>query len=62
MGAMGGAEGVINIDIRQSGKGLREGCVVPFFFFVKAKILEQNDALIWVLDHPLNFRADAIGR
>jgi len=48
-GRMGGAEGIINIDIRQSGKGLREGCVVLFFFFVKAKILEQNDALIWVL-------------
>ena len=39
---MSGAEGVINIDIGQSGEGLREGCVVLFFFFVKAKILEQD--------------------
>ena len=42
---MSRAEGVINIDIGQSGEGLREGCVVLFLFFVKAKILEEYDAI-----------------
>jgi hypothetical protein len=59
---MSRAEGVINVDIGQRRERLRESPIVAFFFFVEAKIFEQDYAEIRVLDRSLNFRADTIGR
>jgi len=40
MGAVCGAEGVIDIDLGERGEGLREGRIVGFFLGVVAQVFE----------------------
>src|ERR1041385_3560184 len=64
MRAMRRAERVIYIKpVAQRSKLFRERIVVPFFFRVKTKVLEQEDvAVLQLLRHLLNFITDAVVR
>ncbi len=42
VGAMGGAEGVVDVDVGQRGQGLGEGWIVGFFFGVVAEVFKQQ--------------------
>jgi hypothetical protein len=43
VGAVGGAEGVVDVDLGEAGKLFGEGGVVGFFFGVEAEVFEQKD-------------------
>jgi hypothetical protein len=43
VGAMRGAEGVVDVDLGQRGEGFGEGWIVGFFFGVVAQVLKQQD-------------------
>jgi hypothetical protein len=62
MGAMGGAEGVVDVDIGELGEFLAEGVVVGFFFVIIAEVFEQGDfAILEFRGGFLGDFADAIG-
>jgi len=42
VGAMGGAEGVVDVDVGQRGEGLGEGRIVGFFFGVVTQVFKQQ--------------------
>jgi hypothetical protein len=44
MGAVGAAEGVVDIDLGQSRQLVREAGIVPFLPGVEAEVLEESDA------------------
>ena len=41
---MRGAEGVVHVEVGESGQRLREYGIVLFFFSVEAQVLEQHEA------------------
>ncbi len=63
VGAVGGAEGVVHVDVGERGEGLREGRFVLRLLAVEAEILEQQDlAGLQALDRGGDLRADAVAR
>ena len=63
MGAMRAAEGVVHVDVAETGKLFREGRIVGFFFGVKAQIFEQQHLARFELSRKFERDlADAIGR
>ena len=61
VGAVGGAEGVVDVDVAEGGEFLGEGGIVLFLLGVEAQILEEEDFAGGGL-HGFDFGADAIGR
>ena len=61
VGAMGGAEGVVDVEIAEGGEFLGEGGIVLLLFGVEAQIFEEEDFAGGGF-HGLDFGADAIGR
>ena len=61
VGAVRGAERVVDVDVAEGGQFLGEGGIVLFFFGVEAQIFEQQHFAGRGL-HGLHFGADAIGR
>ena len=57
---MRGPERVININISEFGKFLREIRIILFFLFMKAKVLQKDDLLARGTDRRLDIVADAL--
>ncbi len=63
VGAVGGAEGVVDVDVGQRGEGLRERRIVGLFFGVVAQILKQQHLAGFELArHLAGHFADAVRR
>ena len=62
MGTVGGAEGVVDVNVSEVGKLASEGRIVLFFFGVEADVFEQ-DNLAWLQTVACCFdlRTDAVG-
>jgi hypothetical protein len=62
VGAVGAAEGVVDVDVAERGESFREGRVVGLFFGVEAEVLEQEGlAGFEVGGHLAGDDADAVG-
>ena len=63
VGAMRGAEGVVDVDLGQRGQRLGEGRIVGFFFGVVAQVFEQQHLAGFKLaSHFAGYFADAVRR
>ena len=59
--AVGGAEGVVDVDVAELGQLLGEVGIVLFFFLVKAEVFQQQDFAVRSVGGGLfHFRTDAI--
>ena len=62
VGAVGAAEGVVDVDVAERGELLGEGGIVGFFFGVEAEVFEQEGlAGFEVGGHLAGDGADAVG-